>query len=53
MAAKTGYRTQAQEELLAYLKASPGTHHGNPVYEASAWAAGSLGSDSLFLCLFL
>ncbi len=27
MAGKTGYRTRAQEELLAYLKATPGVHH--------------------------
>ncbi len=27
MAGKTGYRTRAQEELLAFLKASPGRHH--------------------------
>ena len=27
MAAKTGYRTKAQEELLAYLRATPGIHH--------------------------
>lgn len=24
---KTGYRTRAQEELLAYLQATPGVHH--------------------------
>jgi Fur family ferric uptake transcriptional regulator len=27
LAGKTGYRTRAQEELLAYLKATPGVHH--------------------------
>lgn len=27
MARKTVYRTRAQEELLTFLKASPGTHH--------------------------
>lgn len=27
LAGKTGYRTRAQEELLAYLKLTPGVHH--------------------------
>ena len=27
MAGKTGYRTRAQEDLMAYLKATPGAHH--------------------------
>ena len=27
MPGKKGYRTRAQEELLAYLKATPGVHH--------------------------
>ena len=27
MAGKTGYRTRAQGELLAYLKSTPGVHH--------------------------
>ncbi len=27
MAASTGYRTEAQEKLLAYLQATPGVHH--------------------------
>ena len=27
MASQTGYRTRAQKELLAYLKATPGVHH--------------------------
>ena len=27
LAAKTGHRTRAQEELLAYLQSTPGVHH--------------------------
>ncbi len=27
MTGKTGYRTRAQEALLAYMKATPGVHH--------------------------
>ncbi len=27
LAGKTGYRTRAQEEILAYLKGTPGVHH--------------------------
>lgn len=27
VAERTGYRTKAQEEILAYLKSTPGVHH--------------------------
>ena len=49
MTGKTGYRTRAQEELLAYLRSTPGVHHtaaelkehfsarGNPIGTATIY----------------
>jgi len=49
MAVKTGYRTKAQEDIMAYLKATPGMHHtaaelkrhftdeGNPIGTATIY----------------
>ena len=49
MAARAGYRTRQQEELLRYLKAAPGRHHTAAEIHAHFAAAGQpIGTATIY-----
>ena len=49
VAGKTGYRTKAQAELLAYLQATPGVHHtANELKEHFAAEGTPIGTATIY-----
>ena len=49
LAAKAGYRTRAQDELLAYLQSTPGVHHtAAELKEHFAQAGTPIGTSTIY-----